>query len=776
MYVCYHSPFERYKMFKIGPHIILDKLPLSLVEKWQPTTATLLDPSIDYVRNFKQASPNTKLVVRIYRPDSEFSGRIRNKDKQFIKDLHNQASKYIGVADYIQFNNEVMQFWDELPLLNEFTLETMHQADNYGYKLAIYSFSVGNLHLPNPDENPDKMIYWKQVYSGLEYAANHGHILSIHQYGYPTLNSEAGYEHEWLLHRFEKQVWPNLPFKNLKVICTEYGIDHLLIGKKKSWRSNISKDNYLQQLQERNDEMQEWDYMMGYNLFTFGGSSEWEDYFHESIANDVADIAYIYNKKHKDTMPNFQGRKAFVNSPYGLNLRETPNGELITTLSDNVSLTILETVNKWHKIKLSSGNIGWVHSDYVTFDTPISETQPDVSLDKLNPLYLQAIFNIESGNRFFENDKPIIRFEAHIFVNKVPTALSYFRFDYMQKWRNQQMKINNQWYQIHTGNQESEWVAYNLAKQIDINAAIESTSWGAPQIMGFHWERLGFDSPEDFVNTMSQNELSQQEVFYRFLKTDIRLIEAIKNLDHYKVANIYNGSGQVDYYADLIEREYERLLSESENEPEEVIGNKEQMLQHIANIRNELSLLENLLKENLNAPTPDPLPPIEDKPTYTISTGATTLGIKVIETHNPQFKLMDIWTTFFGKWDVGQASPYAIEQFYRDKYLKPWNHQYYIDDAGGDHHIFVGIFDENGVPVSDYPVQFSTENFNSYDVLNTKQHGFSNVVLYPSSNYDPMTQKGPWKVRIGTDSDIVTGIGLPNGHHVSTWVTYRKVG
>ena len=42
--------------------------------------------------------------------------------------------------------------------------------------------------------------------------------------------------------------------------------------------------------------------------------------------------------------------------------------------------------------------------------------------------------------------------------------------------------------------QSKEWVAFNDTFKINPNAAMESTSIGLPQIMGFHWKLLGYKS------------------------------------------------------------------------------------------------------------------------------------------------------------------------------------------------------------------------------------------------------------------------------------------
>ena len=88
-------------------------------------------------------------------------------------------------------------------------------------------------------------------------------------------------------------------------------------------------------------------------------------------------------------------------------------------------------------------------------------------------------------------------------------------------------------------------------------SALESASWGAPQIMGFHWKALGFATVQLFVNRMFQGEAGQLAVFCRFIEIDPRLHRAMKALDWKTFADIYNGPAHQGYDA-KISREYDR--------------------------------------------------------------------------------------------------------------------------------------------------------------------------------------------------------------------------
>lgn len=88
----------------------------------------------------------------------------------------------------------------------------------------------------------------------------------------------------------------------------------------------------------------------------------------------------------------------------------------------------------------------------------------------------------------------------------------------------------------------SEYTRLDKAKKIDVQSALESCSWGAYQIMGYHWVPLGYTSVNDFVSAMELSERGQLEVFVNFIKkVDPRLNRALKDKNWTKFAEYYNG-------------------------------------------------------------------------------------------------------------------------------------------------------------------------------------------------------------------------------------------
>lgn len=80
----------------------------------------------------------------------------------------------------------------------------------------------------------------------------------------------------------------------------------------------------------------------------------------------------------------------------------------------------------------------------------------------------------------------------------------------------------------------------NAAAQYHRDSALESASWGIGQVMGYHWEALGYPSLQAFINAMYKDEAEQLDAMCRYIKVN-NLINALKNKDWKAFAKDYNG-------------------------------------------------------------------------------------------------------------------------------------------------------------------------------------------------------------------------------------------
>ncbi|WP_409311408.1 N-acetylmuramidase family protein [Pectobacterium sp. B1J-3] len=75
---------------------------------------------------------------------------------------------------------------------------------------------------------------------------------------------------------------------------------------------------------------------------------------------------------------------------------------------------------------------------------------------------------------------------------------------------------------------------------IDRGCALQSASWGAFQIMGYHWKTCSYPTLQSFINAQ-YTAVGQLDTFVRFIKADSKLLLALKNRDWTTFARIYNG-------------------------------------------------------------------------------------------------------------------------------------------------------------------------------------------------------------------------------------------
>jgi peptidoglycan hydrolase-like protein with peptidoglycan-binding domain len=173
-----------------------------------------------------------------------------------------------------------------------------------------------------------------------------------------------------------------------------------------------------------------------------------------------------------------------------------------------------------------------------------------------------AINEVESkGKGFLDNGKPVILFERHIMYRQLATP----RHDSddlveLQRHAAQLAATNPALVNPKAGGYAggtAEHQRLSSARLIDDTAALESASWGAFQIMGYHWPRLGYASVQDFVAAMSTSESQQFDAFVRFIETDPVLYKALKARKWADFAKLYNGP---DYKRNLYDIKLQRAF------------------------------------------------------------------------------------------------------------------------------------------------------------------------------------------------------------------------
>lgn len=158
---------------------------------------------------------------------------------------------------------------------------------------------------------------------------------------------------------------------------------------------------------------------------------------------------------------------------------------------------------------------------------------------KIPVVNIKKIVKVESGGTGFDktNGKIIIQFEPSWFKRKAPYTPS-------GKWSLNKVE-----------RQVQEWTAFNDAFSKNPNAAMESTSIGLMQVMGFHYKLLGFKAVDEMWDYAKKSEKNQLRLGLLFIKSNKKMFNALVSGDWNTFAYYYNGSQYKKFnYAERLEK------------------------------------------------------------------------------------------------------------------------------------------------------------------------------------------------------------------------------
>jgi hypothetical protein len=134
---------------------------------------------------------------------------------------------------------------------------------------------------------------------------------------------------------------------------------------------------------------------------------------------------------------------------------------------------------------------------------------------------LRAIRSIES-----DNNPSAVRFEPHLFLRRVPGADIPFTRDPERG--------------ISLVRSETNREAFERARRINEQAAIESTSWGLYQVLGSHLLRI---RPSDPVGSFDRDPRGvSDELLVSWFRSRPAAQEAARAFNVERLAELYNGS------------------------------------------------------------------------------------------------------------------------------------------------------------------------------------------------------------------------------------------
>lgn len=176
---------------------------------------------------------------------------------------------------------------------------------------------------------------------------------------------------------------------------------------------------------------------------------------------------------------------------------------------------------------------------------------------------VMAVNQVESrGEGFAANGRPVILFERHVMRRQLLAhGMDEFSVGALSAARPGLVNIQPGGY--IGGTAEHQRLAQ--AQQIHVAAALESASWGLFQIMGYHWQRLGYQDAKHFADTMALSEAAQLDAFVTFIETDPALHKALKGKKWAEFAKRYNGPAYAKNLYDVkLARAYAQFAGEQE--------------------------------------------------------------------------------------------------------------------------------------------------------------------------------------------------------------------
>jgi len=160
---------------------------------------------------------------------------------------------------------------------------------------------------------------------------------------------------------------------------------------------------------------------------------------------------------------------------------------------------------------------------------------------------IKAVFEVEAAGKFYESDGSLPRrFEPHHFPEQHWDRLGFSPREKQAPWRASKSL---------TARRRARM--FKMAENLDAEAAYQASSWGAPQTMGFNHELAGYESATNMVRGYEKSADAQVRGFVAFV-VNSGLDTHLRSQDWYSFARGYNGSGQPDHYAGLIESAYRR--------------------------------------------------------------------------------------------------------------------------------------------------------------------------------------------------------------------------
>lgn len=185
----------------------------------------------------------------------------------------------------------------------------------------------------------------------------------------------------------------------------------------------------------------------------------------------------------------------------------------------------------------------------------------------VDPAVVAAVIDVETaGSGFLDSGRPKILFEAHVFG-----ALTGFRYGNVTDPNGKPISSTYWNRTLYGASGEWQYTRLLTALKCDKDAALESCSWGAFQILAENYHTCGFGSVEDFVASQMTSS-GQLQTFVKFIIAD-HLTDELRNKEWADFARQYNGPSYSQNHYDIkLSQNYQQELSHWTDETDNANG------------------------------------------------------------------------------------------------------------------------------------------------------------------------------------------------------------
>ena len=292
---------------KLGIHVNLNNDPaiMEFVRRAQPAVMKSVG-DFGFLEEVKQVSPRTITIGRVPIDVHYYSGNPEEEARKWVADhlFQYQSNPYV---DYWEGGNEPDPNVENMAWLARFEAERTREMARHGFRVAIGGFPAG---VPEMHE-------FELFLPAIEVAIQHQGIMTLHEYGAPTVDFLFGaalpgypaypdrgalaFRYRWYYREILEPAGLAIP-----LVISEQGIDGI-IGLNRpgpeglGWRDfqdywvqngrwgSSGSEAYINQLAWYDNGVRQDGYVIGFTVFTAGGTSRWQSYDINSILPQLGD-------------------------------------------------------------------------------------------------------------------------------------------------------------------------------------------------------------------------------------------------------------------------------------------------------------------------------------------------------------------------------------------------------------------------------------------------------------------------------------------------------